>query len=113
VYKRQVSLVVADLAFISIVKVLPAIAAILPPGGEAVVLVKPQFEVGPDKVGSGGVVRDPDDRAAAIAAVRAAAGGLGFTVVGGVDAPVAGARSGNVEHFLHLRRGSTPGGVLS
>lgn len=103
---EPIGLVVADLAFISIVKVFPAIARLLPEGADAVVLVKPQFEVGADKIGSGGVVRSDTDRAEAIARVREAAGAW-FVVRGGVDSPVAGARSGNVEHFLHLvRRGA-------
>jgi 23S rRNA (cytidine1920-2'-O)/16S rRNA (cytidine1409-2'-O)-methyltransferase len=101
---EPVSLVVADLSFISVTLVLPAIARLLAPGGEAVVLVKPQFEVGREKVAPGGVVRDPDDRLAAITAVRGAAEALGFTVRGGLDSPVPGARSGNVEHFLALVR---------
>ena len=100
---EPIDLVVADLAFISIGKVLPAVRRILRPGGVAVVLVKPQFEVGPDKVGPGGVVTDPDDRLEAIANARVEAAELGFVVEGGMDSPVAGARSGNVEHFLKLR----------
>jgi 23S rRNA (cytidine1920-2'-O)/16S rRNA (cytidine1409-2'-O)-methyltransferase len=68
-----------------------------------VVLVKPQFEVGPEKVGPGGVVTDPADRLEAIERARADAVAMGFTVVAGMDSPVAGARSGNVEHFLELR----------
>ncbi|MEZ4240964.1 MAG: TlyA family RNA methyltransferase [Myxococcota bacterium] len=99
---EPVSLVVADLAFISLTKVLPAVARILAPGGEAVVMVKPQFEVGAERLGAGGLVRSEADRADAIAAVASAAEALGFEVRGGVDAAVAGARSGNVEHFLHL-----------
>ena len=99
---EPVSLVVADLSFISITKVLPAVKRLLSAGGEAVVLVKPQFEVGPEKVESGGVVRDPDVRLEAIRAVAAEAETLGFVVKGGVDSTVPDARSGNVEHFLHL-----------
>lgn len=99
---EPIALVVADLSFISITKVLPAIARILAPGGRAVILVKPQFEVGRDRVGNGGLVRHEDDRQDAIRTVRAAAGTLGFGVTGGMDSPVAGSRSGNVEHFLCL-----------
>jgi 23S rRNA (cytidine1920-2'-O)/16S rRNA (cytidine1409-2'-O)-methyltransferase len=99
---EPVDLVVADLAFIALAKVLPAVARILRVGGAAVVLVKPQFEVGPDRVGAGGVVRDPAARDDAIRGVRDAAVTLGFAAVGGMDSPVAGARAGNVEHFLHL-----------
>ena len=99
---EPVSLVVADLSFISIRKVLPAVKRLLASGGDALVLVKPQFEVGPEKVGAGGVVRDPADRLAAIRDVAAEAEALGFAVEGGVDSTVPGARAGNVEHFLHL-----------
>jgi 23S rRNA (cytidine1920-2'-O)/16S rRNA (cytidine1409-2'-O)-methyltransferase len=99
---EPVSLVVADLAFISLTRVLPAVKRILAPGGEAVVMVKPQFEVGPERVGAGGLVRSEADRQDAIASVAAAARALGFEVRGGVDASVAGAKSGNLEHFLHL-----------
>jgi len=99
---EPVSLVVADLSFISIRKVLPAVRRLLADGGDALVLVKPQFEVGPEKVEAGGVVRDPEDRLAAIRAVAVEAEALGFVVRGGVDSTVPGARSGNVEHFLHL-----------
>jgi 23S rRNA (cytidine1920-2'-O)/16S rRNA (cytidine1409-2'-O)-methyltransferase len=99
---EPISLVVADLSFISITKVLPAVKRLLSAGGDAVVLVKPQFEVGPEKVAAGGVVRDPADRLAAIADVAREAEALGFVVRGGVDSTVPGARSGNVEHFLRL-----------
>jgi 23S rRNA (cytidine1920-2'-O)/16S rRNA (cytidine1409-2'-O)-methyltransferase len=101
---EPVTRVVGDLSFISLVLILPAVARILAPGGEAVVLVKPQFEVGREHVGGGGLVRDEAAREAAIARVRADAEAAGFAVLGGRDSGVAGARSGNVEHFLHLRR---------
>ncbi len=101
---EPIDLLVADLSFISIVKVLPAIARVLRPFGEAVLLVKPQFEVGKARVGSGGRVRDEADRQGAIAQVQQATEAMGFTVLGSLDSPVAGARSGNVEHFLHVRR---------
>jgi 23S rRNA (cytidine1920-2'-O)/16S rRNA (cytidine1409-2'-O)-methyltransferase len=99
-----IDLVVGDLSFISLALVLPAVGRILRPGGEAVVLVKPQFEAGPEAVGKGGVVDDPAVRDEAIARVGADAERLGFEVLGGADSPLPGARSGNVEHFLHLRR---------
>ncbi|MCB9664947.1 MAG: TlyA family RNA methyltransferase [Alphaproteobacteria bacterium] len=111
---EPVDLVVGDLSFISLALVLPAVARILAPEGEAVVLVKPQFEAGREGVASGGLVRDPEVREAAIARVCAEAEAEGFRVLGGVDSPVAGARAGNVEHFLHLRRGVHPdGGALT
>jgi len=99
--------VVADLSFISIDKVIDAVHRILGPAGRAVLLVKPQFEVGRRHVGSGGLVRDAEAREAAIAQRRARCEAAGFEVVDGMDSPVAGAKSGNVEHFLYLAK--TPG----
>lgn len=101
---EPVDLVVGDLSFISLALVLPTVHRLLRPGGRAVLLVKPQFEAGREAVASGGVVRDERARAAAIARVRDDAAQAGFLVEGGLDSPVAGARSGNVEHFLSLRR---------
>ncbi|MFT4624148.1 MAG: 23S rRNA (cytidine1920-2'-O)/16S rRNA (cytidine1409-2'-O)-methyltransferase [Myxococcota bacterium] len=99
-----IDLVVGDLSFISLRLILPAIGRILRPEGEAVVLVKPQFEVGRDAIGHGGRVRSDADRDAAIARVAHEAAEEGFTVLAGHDSGIAGAKSGNVEHFLHLRR---------
>lgn len=100
-----VDLLVGDLSFISLALILPTMARLLRVGGDAVVLVKPQFEVGRDAVGKGGLVKSGDDRTGAIARVKADAEAAGFVVLGSMDSPVAGARAGNVEHFLHLRRG--------
>jgi 23S rRNA (cytidine1920-2'-O)/16S rRNA (cytidine1409-2'-O)-methyltransferase len=96
-------LVTADLSFISLRLVLPAIRALLAPGGEAVLLVKPQFEVGKGDVGKGGVVRDEGKRRAALASVEEAARGLGFEVLGHVESPIAGP-AGNREWLLHVRK---------
>lgn len=98
-----IDLVVGDLSFISLRLILPAVQAILRPGGEAVVLVKPQFEAGREAIGAGGRVRDDAVRERAIGRVRTDAADAGFTVLGGHDSPLAGAKAGNVEHFLHLR----------
>src|SRR6478735_11985379 len=75
------SLATVDVSFISLTKVLPAVAHSLAPGGEVLAMVKPQFELGRERVGRG-VVRDPADRREAILAVAAAAAGLGLTVRG-------------------------------
>jgi 23S rRNA (cytidine1920-2'-O)/16S rRNA (cytidine1409-2'-O)-methyltransferase len=96
-------LTVADLSFISLRLVLPALAACTAPDGDLVPMVKPQFEVGRERVGSGGVVRDPALRAAAVASVAETAAGLGFGVAGLVPSPLPGP-AGNVEYFLWLRR---------
>ncbi len=102
--------VLADLSFISVDKVIDAIHRILAPDGHAVLLVKPQFEVGREHVGTGGRVRDTEAREAAIAERRARCEAAGFVVLSGTDSPVAGARSGNVEHFLHLAKSGAAGG---
>jgi 23S rRNA (cytidine1920-2'-O)/16S rRNA (cytidine1409-2'-O)-methyltransferase len=96
------TLAVADVSFISLRLVLPVLPALLVPGAPAVVLVKPQFEVGRDKVGKGGIVRDDADRRQAIVEVATAARALGFTVVGETTSPITGGK-GNVEFLLHLR----------
>ncbi len=102
---EPVDLVVGDLSFISLHKVLPAIAAIASPQADVVVLVKPQFGVGREKLGSGGVVRDEGAREDALAKVKAAAESQGFTVRGDCVSPITGAKGGNVEFLLWLGRG--------
>lgn len=99
------SLVTADLSFISLAIVLPALAACAADEADFVLLVKPQFEVGKGRVGAGGVVRDPALRAEAVTAVAAAALAIGLGVRGVTASPLPGP-SGNVEYFLWLRRGA-------
>jgi 23S rRNA (cytidine1920-2'-O)/16S rRNA (cytidine1409-2'-O)-methyltransferase len=101
------SLVTADLSFISLSLVLPALVACAAPDADFVLLVKPQFEVGKGKVGAGGVVRDPAQRAAAVMSVAAAASELGLGAAGITASPLPGP-SGNVEYFLWLGRGAPP-----
>lgn len=98
---QPVDLAVADLSFISLRLVLPAITACLLPDGHAVVMVKPQFEAGREQVGSGGVVRDPEIRIAAVMSVAQSASDLGWGTAGVVASPLPGPR-GNVEFFLWL-----------
>jgi 23S rRNA (cytidine1920-2'-O)/16S rRNA (cytidine1409-2'-O)-methyltransferase len=99
---ERVDLVTGDLSFISLRLVLPAVKAVLRPGGEAVLLVKPQFEVGKGEVGKGGVVREDAKRRAALESVEAAARGLGFEVIGAAESPIEGP-AGNREWLLALR----------
>ena len=99
---EQVDLVTGDLSFISLRLVLPAVKAILKPGGGALLLVKPQFEVGKGEVGKGGVVRDEGQRRAALEQVKEAASALGFAVLGEAESPIEGP-SGNREWLLGLR----------
>jgi len=99
--------ITADLSFISLTLVLPALARAASPGADYLLLVKPQFEVGKDRVGAGGVVRDPGLRADAITTVATAAAALGLGAAGLVASPLPGA-AGNVEYFLWLRPGAPP-----
>ncbi|MBK1788027.1 TlyA family RNA methyltransferase [Prauserella cavernicola] len=99
----QVDVVVADLSFISLRLVLPALAACAGEGADLLPMVKPQFEVGKERLGSGGVVRDPELRAEAVLDVLAEAQGLGLSARGVVASPLPGP-SGNVEFFAWLRR---------
>jgi 23S rRNA (cytidine1920-2'-O)/16S rRNA (cytidine1409-2'-O)-methyltransferase len=97
----EIGLVVVDASFISAALLLPR-AAEVAPRAELLVLVKPQFELGPGRVGKGGVVRDDAARAEAVERVRAAAAALGYEAVGRADSRLAGPK-GNREVFLHLR----------
>ncbi len=99
--------VTADLSFISLTLVLPALVACAAADADFVLLVKPQFEVGKGNVGAGGVVRDQAQRAAAVASVAASAAAAGLGVRGIVASPLPGP-SGNVEYFLWLRGGAPP-----
>jgi len=96
-------LAVVDVSFISLATVLPAVAGVLAPRGTIVALVKPQFEVGRGRVGKGGVVRDPAQRAEAVAGVRTAAERLGFAVRGEAESVLSGPK-GNREVFIWLAR---------
>jgi len=92
-----------DVSFISLDKVLPAVAACLADPAEIVALVKPQFEVGRAQVGKGGVVRGWEARRDAVRGVALAAAGIGLRV-GGVSASVLHGPKGNREVFLYLAR---------
>jgi 23S rRNA (cytidine1920-2'-O)/16S rRNA (cytidine1409-2'-O)-methyltransferase len=96
--------IVADLSFISLRLVLDALASCLAAYGDLVPMVKPQFEVGKDRVAAGGVVRDPALRADAVLSVASYAKGIGLGLAGVAASPLPGP-SGNVEFFLWLRRG--------
>jgi 23S rRNA (cytidine1920-2'-O)/16S rRNA (cytidine1409-2'-O)-methyltransferase len=85
--------------------VLDALVACTAPGGELLPMVKPQFEVGKDRLGHGGVVRDPALRAEAVDGVVAAARARGLGLVDVTASPLPGP-SGNVEYFLRLRHES-------
>ena len=100
---EPVELVVADLSFISLKLVIPALAGCVVPDGDLLLMVKPQFEVGREALGSGGVVRDPQARARSVYEVACFAYDLGWGLAGVVASPLPGP-SGNVEFFCWLRR---------
>ncbi|WP_343073938.1 TlyA family RNA methyltransferase [Phytoactinopolyspora mesophila] len=102
-----VEVVVGDLSFISLRLVLPALRSVATEDADLVLMVKPQFEVGKERVGKGGVVRDPALRAEAVHAVAMEAAGLGLGVAGVTASPLPGP-SGNVEYFLWLRADAAP-----
>jgi 23S rRNA (cytidine1920-2'-O)/16S rRNA (cytidine1409-2'-O)-methyltransferase len=108
----EVDLIVGDLSFISLKLVLPALVACMRPGADLVPMVKPQFEVGKERLGSGGVVRDPELRAQAVLGVLGEAVDLGLRVAGVVASPLPGP-SGNVEYFVWLRRNDSESTVES
>jgi 23S rRNA (cytidine1920-2'-O)/16S rRNA (cytidine1409-2'-O)-methyltransferase len=102
----DIELVVADLSFISLALVLPALAAVSRSDADFVLMVKPQFEVGREKLGAGGVVRDPELRRSAVLDVAEAAYDVGLGTMGIAASPLPGP-AGNVEYFLWLRRGAS------
>lgn len=97
-----VDIIVADLSFISLSTVLPALTACAGRLADIVPMVKPQFEVGRSQVGAGGVVTDPQLRVEAVLGVSLRAADLGWRTVAVVASPLPGP-SGNVEYFLRLR----------
>jgi 23S rRNA (cytidine1920-2'-O)/16S rRNA (cytidine1409-2'-O)-methyltransferase len=99
-----VDVVVGDLSFISLALVLEPLVSVTREDGDLALMVKPQFEVGKDRVGKGGVVRDPSLREEAVAAVAERAAALGWGARAVARSPLPGP-SGNVEFFLWLRHG--------
>ena len=101
-----VDLVVGDLSFISLELVLDALLSVTAPDGDLALMVKPQFEVGKDRVGKGGVVREPELRIEAVTSVAQAASRRGWGARAVTVSPLPGP-SGNVEFFLWLRHGAS------
>ena len=100
----EINVVLADLSFISLTTVLPALMSVLNHDGELLLMVKPQFEVGRDHIGEG-VVRDPELRAASVQRVIASAQDMGAGLQGVLASPLPGPE-GNVEYFIWLTSGA-------
>ncbi len=96
--------ITGDLSFISLTLVLPALAPVLAPGGDLLMLVKPQFELQPGQVGKGGIVKDAALYAEVERRIRTCCESLGLPVAGWQDSPIAGG-DGNREFFIHARKG--------
>jgi 23S rRNA (cytidine1920-2'-O)/16S rRNA (cytidine1409-2'-O)-methyltransferase len=102
---EPVDVLVGDLSFISLTLVLPALAAVSKAEADFVLMVKPQFEVGREKLGAGGVLRDPALRKASVIEVAESAYDVGLGTLG-ISASSLPGPAGNVEYFLWLRRGA-------
>ena len=100
---EPLDLIVADVSFISVSKVLPPAVGVARPGADFLILVKPQFELPREDVGPGGIVSDPALHQKAIATVREAAVKLGLELLGAGPSHLPGAE-GNLEYFLHARK---------
>ena len=92
-----------DVSFISLTKVLPAVAGVLKREADVIALVKPQFEIGKGEVGKGGIVKDPKKHRDVVERITAVARSMGFQVAGLIESPILGAE-GNREFLLHLRQ---------
>jgi 23S rRNA (cytidine1920-2'-O)/16S rRNA (cytidine1409-2'-O)-methyltransferase len=105
------SVIVIDVSFISLTKVLPAVVRLAGPEFDCLAMVKPQFEVGRGHVGKGGVVRDPALRLSAVAEVAACGASLGCSVMGFAPSGLPGP-AGNLETFVWLAEGGRDGAVV-
>ncbi|MGD0962381.1 MAG: TlyA family RNA methyltransferase [Candidatus Acidiferrales bacterium] len=101
-----ITLITADLSFISVAKVLPALVSVAAPGADLLILIKPQFELEKREVGKGGIVRDPASHQKAVQGVVGVAARLGLEVAGVKPSQLPGAK-GNQEFFLHARRAAS------
>ena len=103
---EPIEMLVGDLSFISITKVLPAIRRLTNEQTQIVLLIKPQFEVGKTAIAKGGVVRDATARQEAIQSIVNAVTDLEAAVHGVIDSPIAGAKKGNIEALIHFTMGT-------
>jgi len=101
-FPQPFELIVVDVSFISLTKVLPALVSVLKPGGHILMLVKPQFELSPDEIEAGGLVRDPKKHEKAISSIEKAVIALDLSTVACVPSQVTGA-TGNQEFFLLVK----------
>jgi len=101
--RQKIDVVVIDVSFISLDKIFPAIFPLMNDGGDVISLIKPQFEVGRDEVGRGGIVQSEEARQDAVHRITETAKGLGWKRVHLIDSPIKGT-DGNIEYLAHWRR---------
>jgi len=99
----KVELATLDLSFISVLKVLPAVLSVTAPGGQLVVLIKPQFEAGKGKVNAAGLVKDAKVRATVLEKVLQGTKELGLRCEGYIESPLRGDKAGNIEYLAHFK----------
>ena len=104
-------LIVIDVSFISVTKILPALPDLIGEGARIVALIKPQFEVGKGEVGKGGIVREPEKQQRVVSEVNAFAEGLGLRLAGTIESPITGAE-GNREFLSCYQKGVAPNSRL-
>jgi 23S rRNA (cytidine1920-2'-O)/16S rRNA (cytidine1409-2'-O)-methyltransferase len=102
--KSNIDMATADVSFISLTKVIPAVLEFLKEESEVLALVKPQFEVGKGEVGKGGIVREEEKRLRAVKGVQEDLEKLGLKTIGLFQSPITG-QKGNIEIFLYMKRG--------
>ena len=110
-FPRRFDLIVGDLSFISLTKILPAAFELLQPEGVMIVLIKPQFELSPSEVGKGGIVRDSASRQKAVESIRSWVIRHGQRFDGVIESPLPGT-TGNIEFLALLRRGESTAPTL-
>ncbi len=99
-----VDFAVVDVSFISLKLILPPLKQLLARQGQVIALVKPQFEVGREKIGPGGLVKDKKDRDLAVEGIKNFAQSCGFLILGKMPSPLQGKKSGNTEWLLWLKK---------
>ena len=100
----SIGIIVVDVSFISLEKVIPSILTFLKPKSELIALIKPQFEVGKEHVGKGGIVRDKAARDAAVNKIVEFVRGLGLEIKGVIPSPITG-QDGNTEYLMYAVKG--------
>ena len=109
-FSRSFDLIVMDVSFISVTKIIPALFDLLNTDGRMIILIKPQFEVGKGEVGKGGIVRDAEARARVVREVNEFAAKTGFELVGTIESPITGAE-GNREFLACYRKSAKDAGA--